>query len=67
MGAQIIDGKAVAQQLLQQVAQAAAEVHKALGRPPGLAVVRVGDDAASKVYVNAKQRAAERNGSHAAR
>lgn len=62
MSAHIVGGKAVAQQLLQRVAEDAAAAHKALGRPPGLAVVRVGDDAASKVYVNAKQRAAERNG-----
>lgn len=61
-GATIIDGKAVAQKLLQQVAADAAHVEETLGRPPGLVVVRVGDDPASKVYVNAKQRAAERNG-----
>lgn len=62
LSAVIIDGKAVAQRLLEDVAQRAQTLEGSLGRRPGLAVVRVGEDAASKVYVNAKQRAAERHG-----
>ena len=52
----IIDGKAVAAALRAQVAEAAA----ALPYRPGLAVVLVGDDPASQVYVRNKDRAATR-------
>lgn len=62
MAAHMIDGKKIAQQLLQKVATQAAQTTKQIGRPPGLAVIRVGDDAASEVYVNSKKRAAERHG-----
>lgn len=62
MSATIIDGKAVAQRLLEKVARDARAVEERLGRRPGLAVIRVGDDPASKVYVNSKQRAAEKHG-----
>lgn len=62
MSGHIIDGKAIADELLQRVAVDAANAAERLGRAPGLAVIRVGDDPASKVYVNAKQRAAERHG-----
>ena len=54
MTARIIDGKAVAAALREQVAARAA----ALPWRPGLAVVLVGDDPASGVYVRAKDRAA---------
>jgi methylenetetrahydrofolate dehydrogenase (NADP+)/methenyltetrahydrofolate cyclohydrolase len=54
----IIDGKAVAATLREAVAARAA----ALPRPPGLAVVLVGDDPASQVYVRSKDRAATRAG-----
>jgi methylenetetrahydrofolate dehydrogenase (NADP+) / methenyltetrahydrofolate cyclohydrolase len=50
--AQIIDGTALAQRLRRRVA---AEVAGLAGhRPPGLAVVLVGDDPASRVYVKSK-------------
>lgn len=62
MSGMIIDGKAAAQKLLEKVAEDAGRVEGRLGRRPGLAVVRVGEDPASKVYVNSKQRAAERHG-----
>lgn len=50
---QIIDGKQVAAQVLEEVAQEIAEL-KAKGIVPGLAVVLVGNDPASQVYVGSK-------------
>lgn len=62
MSAQIIDGKHISQQRLQQVAAAVA-ARRAQGRhTPCLAVVLVGDDAASAVYVRNKKRACEQVG-----
>jgi methylenetetrahydrofolate dehydrogenase (NADP+)/methenyltetrahydrofolate cyclohydrolase len=52
---QIIDGKAVAATVLDEVRAETAEL-KAKGVTPGLAVVLVGEDPASKVYVGAKDR-----------
>jgi methylenetetrahydrofolate dehydrogenase (NADP+)/methenyltetrahydrofolate cyclohydrolase len=57
MAAQTIDGKSFAATLRQQVAEGVAQVKSATGLTPGLAVVLVGDDAASHVYVNAKKKA----------
>jgi len=54
MTAERIDGKAIAAALRSEVAEAAAS----LPRKPGLAVVLVGDDAASQVYVGSKEKAA---------
>ena len=53
-GAAIIDGKAFAETLRGQVAETAAGFEKAAGRKAGLAVVLVGDDPASQVYVRSK-------------
>jgi methylenetetrahydrofolate dehydrogenase (NADP+)/methenyltetrahydrofolate cyclohydrolase len=52
-----IDGKAFAADLRARIGAAAAEFALAAGRRPGLAVVLVGDDAASQVYVGAKGKA----------
>jgi methylenetetrahydrofolate dehydrogenase (NADP+)/methenyltetrahydrofolate cyclohydrolase len=52
--AKIIDGKAFAAGLRQRVAAAAAELKARHGLTPGLAVVLVGDDPASQVYVRNK-------------
>ncbi|RJF92289.1 bifunctional methylenetetrahydrofolate dehydrogenase/methenyltetrahydrofolate cyclohydrolase FolD [Noviherbaspirillum saxi] len=57
MSAAMIDGKAHAAALRAQVAAAGARFREELGRPAGLAVVLVGDDAASGVYVASKARA----------
>jgi methylenetetrahydrofolate dehydrogenase (NADP+)/methenyltetrahydrofolate cyclohydrolase len=54
MSAKIIDGKQIAAQVTAKVAEAAAGLAKALGRPVGLAVVLVGEDPASQVYVRNK-------------
>ncbi len=64
MSAQLIDGKRVSEEVLASV-RAGVEQLKAQGRRvPGLAVIQVGDDPASKVYVGNKRRACERTGFH---
>lgn len=60
--AKILDGKAVGERLIANVADAVARHCKAGGRRPGLAVVLIGDDPASEVYVANKVRACERAG-----
>lgn len=62
MAAQIIDGKAVAAQLKEQVAEAVSARKEAGKRIPGLAVVLVGADPASQVYVGNKRRSCEQVG-----
>ena len=57
MGAEIIDGKAFAEALRAQVAEAVPAFVSSSGRKPGLAVVLVGDDPASEVYVRSKGKA----------
>lgn len=61
MSATLIDGKAVAQRVLDALSLRVAAL-KARGIQPRLAVVRVGDDPASKVYIRAKIRACEQAG-----
>ncbi|MBE8190171.1 MAG: bifunctional methylenetetrahydrofolate dehydrogenase/methenyltetrahydrofolate cyclohydrolase, partial [Candidatus Thioglobus sp.] len=56
----IIDGKKIAQQMLKNIA---AKVAK-LPDPPGLAVILVGDDPASEVYVRNKDNACRAAGFH---
>lgn len=55
----IIDGKAFAEGLRSEVAAAVARFRQQQGRAPGLAVVLVGDDPASAVYVRNKGRMTE--------
>jgi methylenetetrahydrofolate dehydrogenase (NADP+) / methenyltetrahydrofolate cyclohydrolase len=55
-GAVLLDGKAVAARVRAEVAQRAAEFAARHGRPPGLAVVQVGEDPASSVYVRNKRK-----------
>ena len=63
MTAQLIDGNALSRQLRTEVAQRAAAL-KARGVTPGLAVVLVGDNPASQVYVRNKVKACEDSGLH---
>ena len=63
MTAQIIDGNALSRQLRTEVAERAAAL-KARGVTPGLAVILVGDNPASQVYVRNKVKACEDNGLH---
>jgi methylenetetrahydrofolate dehydrogenase (NADP+)/methenyltetrahydrofolate cyclohydrolase len=60
--AALIDGKAIAAQVRSEVAEQARALREARGIVPGLAVVRVGEDPGSKIYVGAKRRAAEEVG-----
>jgi methylenetetrahydrofolate dehydrogenase (NADP+)/methenyltetrahydrofolate cyclohydrolase len=62
MTARIIDGKAVAARLRAQVAKAAAQLKTRHGVTPGLAMVLVGNDPASAIYVGAKNSAAHEVG-----
>ena len=61
--AEIIDGKAIAESVVTKVTEATAALASA-GITPGLAVVLVGEDAASQVYVNSKSRRAKECGFH---
>ncbi|MCD7796991.1 MAG: bifunctional methylenetetrahydrofolate dehydrogenase/methenyltetrahydrofolate cyclohydrolase FolD [Clostridiales bacterium] len=58
---QIIDGKAISKKVKSQIAEETA-VLKAKGVTPGLAVIIVGDDPASQVYVRNKEKACEEVG-----
>jgi methylenetetrahydrofolate dehydrogenase (NADP+)/methenyltetrahydrofolate cyclohydrolase len=55
-GAVLLDGKAVAARVRAQVAERAAQFAARYGRRPGLAVVQVGEDPASSVYVRNKRK-----------
>ncbi|TML07394.1 MAG: bifunctional methylenetetrahydrofolate dehydrogenase/methenyltetrahydrofolate cyclohydrolase FolD [Actinobacteria bacterium] len=57
MAASIIDGKAVAARVRAEVATEVERFVAEFGRAPGLATILVGDDPASAVYVNGKQKA----------
>lgn len=57
MSAQLIDGKAIAAALRDRIALQVAGFRDAVGRAPGLAVVLVGEDPASAVYVRNKRKA----------
>jgi methylenetetrahydrofolate dehydrogenase (NADP+)/methenyltetrahydrofolate cyclohydrolase len=54
MTAQIIDGRAIAENLRQSVTEETARLWREHGVKPGLAVVLVGDDPASQIYVRSK-------------
>ena len=62
--AQRIDGKAMAAELSAQITTETAALLKDHGLTPGLAVVIVGEDPASQVYVRNKKRTAEACGFH---
>jgi len=62
--ARIVDGRAIAASIRSEVAREALELRERCGRPPGLAVVVVGDDPASAIYVRNKERAAIEAGFH---
>jgi methylenetetrahydrofolate dehydrogenase (NADP+) / methenyltetrahydrofolate cyclohydrolase len=55
--AELIDGKAIAQQVRDEVREEVAAWVAAGHEPPGLATVLVGDDPASAIYVGGKQKA----------
>ncbi|MFX3633593.1 MAG: bifunctional methylenetetrahydrofolate dehydrogenase/methenyltetrahydrofolate cyclohydrolase FolD [Candidatus Pristimantibacillus sp.] len=61
MSAQIIEGKKISDLIREEMRQKTAEL-KEQGVIPGLAVVLVGEDAASKVYVSSKEKACQQLG-----
>lgn len=62
MAARLLDGKRIADDLIADLRRRVRAKVRAGGQPPGLAVVLVGDDPASSVYVRNKRRACERIG-----
>jgi len=64
MAAKIIDGKTIAQQVRLEVAEKVKQRLAAGKRAPGLAVVLVGENPASQIYVTSKRRACEEVGFH---
>ncbi|MFP1892115.1 bifunctional methylenetetrahydrofolate dehydrogenase/methenyltetrahydrofolate cyclohydrolase FolD [Lonsdalea quercina] len=62
MVAKLIDGKTIAQQVKSDVAARVQERLAAGKRAPGLAVILVGDDPASQIYVGSKRRVCEEVG-----
>ncbi|MFG1496400.1 bifunctional methylenetetrahydrofolate dehydrogenase/methenyltetrahydrofolate cyclohydrolase FolD [Saccharospirillum sp. HFRX-1] len=62
MPAQLLDGKAVAANLRARIAAEVSDLTEQGIRPPGLAVILVGADPASQVYVGSKRRACEEVG-----
>jgi len=67
MTAKRIDGKAKAEKLAESITEQTAELLAAHGITPGLAVVIIGEDPASQVYVRNKKRRAEACGFHSVR
>ncbi len=64
MPAMLIDGKAIAQQIREEVRSETAQWMREGGAPPGLGFILVGDNAASQVYVRSKGKACEEMGFH---
>ncbi len=64
MAAQVLDGKILAAQLREQLTTRVAALRAAGKRAPGLAVVLVGGDPASQVYVGMKEKMTEAVGMH---
>lgn len=62
MAATIIDGKAIAAAIRNELSERIETVRHALGRPPGLVILLVGDDPASEVYVRSKLKTGEEAG-----
>lgn len=62
MAAKIIDGKKIAGLTRADIAARVAQLEKEYGVKPGLAVIIVGDDPASQVYVRNKKKACEEAG-----
>lgn len=62
MTAQRLDGKALAQSIQSQLKQRVEQLKSQIGRSPGLAVIMVGDNPASSVYVRNKEKACEKVG-----
>lgn len=64
MTAQIIDGKTISEQVNRETASLTAALIAQCGARPGIAVIVVGDDPASHVYVSSKEKRAQELGFH---
>jgi methylenetetrahydrofolate dehydrogenase (NADP+)/methenyltetrahydrofolate cyclohydrolase len=62
VAAKLIDGKALAQSIRERMAKDIVDLHARTGVRPGLAVILVGDDPASHLYVKNKQKACDAAG-----
>ncbi|HEY9652199.1 MAG TPA: bifunctional methylenetetrahydrofolate dehydrogenase/methenyltetrahydrofolate cyclohydrolase FolD [Coleofasciculaceae cyanobacterium] len=60
--AELLDGKALAQRMQMQLQEQVQQLLSTIGRPPGLAVLMVGDNPASAAYVRNKERACAKVG-----
>ena len=60
--AKLLDGKALATKIHQELLQTITELQPQIGRPPGLAVLMVGDNPASAAYVRGKEKACAKVG-----
>ncbi|MFM2063661.1 MAG: hypothetical protein RLZZ507_3332 [Cyanobacteriota bacterium] len=60
--AKILDGKALAAKIQKELAATITELQPKIGRPPGLAVLMVGDNPASAAYVSNKEKACAKVG-----
>ncbi len=58
----IIDGKVISSRLREEIAREVEQLKKAVGRPPGLSVILVGEDPASQIYVRNKEKTAKELG-----
>ena len=58
----LLDGKTLAQKIESELQAKVAQLEPQMGRPPGLAVIMVGDNPASAVYVRNKEKACQRVG-----
>ena len=65
MAARILDGKLIAKEMREEIAREVAEL-KEKGVTPGLGVLLVGEDPASRSYVTAKEKACEKAGIYSA-
>lgn len=60
--AKLLDGKALAEKIQQKLAEQIRELQTQIGRPPGLAVLMIGDNPASAAYVRNKEKACAKVG-----
>ena len=60
--AKILDGKALAAKIQQELSEQVTQIQALINRPPGLAVLMVGDNPASAAYVRGKERACAKVG-----
>jgi methylenetetrahydrofolate dehydrogenase (NADP+) / methenyltetrahydrofolate cyclohydrolase len=58
----LLDGKALAARMQLELTEQVKVLHRQVGRPPGLAVLMVGDNPASAAYVRGKEKACDRVG-----